>query len=174
MTVYRVRPTGREAPFDQAEIIVSKTDLRGRITYVNDVFCRVAGFTPHELLGQPHSIIRHPDMPRAVFKLLWETLAARQEIFAYVLNMAKSGDHYWVFAHITPSYDGSGNVIGYHSNRRKPEAFQTTKVAALYRELLDIETRGADQKIGMSAAFDSLVSMLRNKGISYDEFVFSL
>jgi hypothetical protein len=73
----------------------------------------VSGFTPNELLGQPHSIIRHPDMPRAVFKLLWDTLAAKQELFAYVVNMAKDDDdYYWVFAHITPSYDATSNVIG--------------------------------------------------------------
>jgi PAS domain S-box-containing protein len=174
MTAYRVKPSGREAPFAKDEIIVSKTDPKGRISYVNDVFCRVAGFTPAELLGQPHSIIRHPDMPRAVFKLLWDTLAAKQEIFAYVLNMAKSGDHYWVFAHITPSYGADGNVIGYHSNRRWPDASRVAKIAPLYRRLLDIEAKAADQKIGMNQAFSHLVATFRDKGITYDEFVFSL
>jgi PAS domain S-box-containing protein len=174
MTVYRVKPSGREAPFNEDEIIVSKTDLKGRITYANDVFCRVAGFTPNELLSQPHSIIRHPDMPRAVFKLLWATLAANQEIFAYVLNMAKSGDHYWVFAHITPSYGADGTAIGYHSNRRKPDASQVAKIARLYRGLLDIEAEAVDPKIGMNQAFDHLVTTLHDKGISYDEFVFGI
>ena len=97
--------TGVERFFDKDEIIVSKTDLKGRMTYCNDVFLRIAGYTEQELLGQPHSIIRHPDMPRCVFKLLWDTIGAGKEIFAYVINRAKNGDHYWVLAHVTPSRD---------------------------------------------------------------------
>ena len=100
-----VAPTGRERVFGEDEIIVSKTDLQGRITYANSVFLRVAGYAEEDVLGQPHSMIRHPGMPRAVFKLLWETIAGGREIFAYVKNLARDGDHYWVFAHVTPSFD---------------------------------------------------------------------
>ncbi len=114
-------PTGIERHFGEDEIIVSKTDLQGKITYANDVFIRVSGYSEEELIGAPHSLIRHPDMPRAVFKLLWDTLAAGEEIFAYVNNLAASGDNYWVFAHVTPSLGADGKVIGYHSNRRVPE-----------------------------------------------------
>ena len=71
--------------------------------------------------GQAHNIIRHPDMPRCVFDLLWKTIAGGEEIFAYVKNMAKNGDHYWVFAHVTPTFDAGGRIMGYHSNRRVPE-----------------------------------------------------
>jgi PAS domain S-box-containing protein len=98
-----VHLTGVERTFVENEIIVSKTDLKGRITYANDVFIKLAGFTETELLGQPHSIIRHPEMPRCVFKLLWDTIAEGGEIFAYVVNRSKNGDHYWVFAHVTPT-----------------------------------------------------------------------
>jgi PAS domain S-box-containing protein len=174
MSSHQVSLTGREAFFDPSEIIVSKTDLKGRITYANDVFCRVAGYQPSELLGQPHSIIRHPDVPRAAFKLVWDTLEAGKEVFAYVLNRARSGDHYWVFAHITPSYDSNGSVVGYHSNRRKPDAAQVAKIAPIYRELLGIENASADRKVGMNRAFQHLVSLLNSKGVTYDEFVFSL
>jgi len=114
LSIRRVTPSNRESPFDENEIIVSKTDTKGRITYANDVFSRVSQFTVAELLGVPHSIIRHPDMPRCVFKLLWDAIQAKQEIFAYVLNMAKSGDHYWVFAHVTPSFGADGAITGYH------------------------------------------------------------
>jgi len=113
-------PTNVEQFFDRSEIIVSKTDLKGRITYANRTFARLAGYSEAELLGQPHSIIRHPDMPRAVFKLLWDTLAERNEVFAYVKNLARDGSFYWVFAHVTPSMDADQNVVGYHSNRRVP------------------------------------------------------
>jgi hypothetical protein len=113
-------------------------------------------------------------MPRCVFKLLWDTIEAKQEIFAYVLNMAKSGDLYWVFAHVTPTRNAKGNIVGYHSNRRKPDPGQVAKVAPLYRSLLEIEQRAADRKQGMLQAFEHLVSDLRRQGISYDEFVFAI
>lgn len=166
--------SGVERFFDKDEVIVSKTDLRGRITYANRVFQRVAGYTEAELLGAPHSIVRHPDMPRCVFKLLWDTLAAGQEIFAYVLNRAHNGDHYWVFAHVTPSYDDRGTVVGYHSSRRLPDRTAVEKVVPLYRTLLDIENRHSDRKQGMEASFGAVVGLLQEKGIGYDEFVFSL
>lgn len=166
--------TGVERFFDADEVIVSKTDLKGRITYANRVFQRIAGYTEDELLGAPHSIVRHPDMPRCVFKLLWDTLAAEKEIFAYVVNRARNGDHYWVFAHVTPSYDDRGAVVGYHSSRRVPERAAIDKVVPLYRTLLDIEESHADRKQGMEAAFSTVVKLLTEKGIGYDEFVFSL
>jgi len=113
-------------------------------------------------------------MPRCVFKLLWDTIQAKQEIFAYVLNMARSGDSYWVFAHVTPTFNDQGDIVGYHSNRRKPEPGQITKVTRLYRELLDMERRAADRKQGMLQAYEHLMTDLRRREISYDEFVFSI
>ncbi|HMO11052.1 MAG TPA: PAS domain-containing protein, partial [Actinotalea sp.] len=112
-----VMPTGVERTFGADEIIVSKTDPKGRITYANQVFLRVSGYREDEVVGQPHSIVRHPDMPRAVFALLWETIQAGREIFAYINNLAADGAHYWVFAHVTTSRAG-GALVGYHSNRR--------------------------------------------------------
>jgi PAS domain S-box-containing protein len=169
-----VRPTGRESPFNESEIIVSKTDLKGRITYVNDVFLRVSRYTHGEILGQPHSIIRHPDMPRCVFKLLWDAIQSRGELFAYVVNMASNGDHYWVLAHVTPSFDAAGNVIGYHSNRRKPDAAQVAKIVPLYRSLLDEEKKNDDRKVGMKQAHELLQATLEARGVGYDQFVFSI
>jgi len=169
-----VRPSGIESPFGEEEIIVSKTDLKGRITYVNDVFLRVSRYSFSEIVGAPHSIIRHPDMPRCIFKLLWDTIQGGDEIFAYVLNMASNGDHYWVFAHVTPSRDASGQVIGYHSNRRKPRPEQLARVAPLYRSLLEQERQAADRKEGMHRAHATLMTMLRDQETDYDRFVFSL
>lgn len=174
MAEIRVVPTGRESAFAAHEMIVSKTDLKGRITYANDVFLRVSGYRATEIIGQPHSIIRHPDMPRCVFKLLWETIEAKGEIFAYVNNMAKNGDHYWVFAHVTPSFDAGGKVVGYHSNRRKPDAAQVAKIAPLYKSLLDEERRAADRKLGMQRSYDQLFATLTARGVPYDEFVFAV
>ena len=133
--------TGVERFFGDDEIIVSKTDLTGKITYANEIFYSISGFTEAEVVGQPHSMIRHPQMPRAVFKLFWETLQSGNEIFAYVDNLCKNGDHYWVFAHATPSFDARGEIVGYHSNRRVPERRSLDIVQALYRELREEELR---------------------------------
>ena len=170
----KVALTGRERFFDEHEIIVSKTDTRGRITYANDVFMRVAGYRESELLGQPHSLIRHPDMPRCVFKLLWDTIAGGQEIFAYVVNLCKDGDHYWVLAHVTPTFDGNGEIIGYHSNRRVPDRSAVETMASVYRTLRDEERRHEDSMQGMQRATEQLQGVLAAQDIAYDEFVFSL
>lgn len=167
--------TGVERTFGQDEIIVSKTDLKGNITYANEVFLRVAGYTETEIMGQPHSIVRHPDMPRAVFKLLWDTLATGAEIFAYVINKAKNGDHYWVLAHVTPSYNVAGELIGYHSSRRVPDPNTVqTVIVPLYKQLLDVENSHENRKEGMNAAFAAVLSLLEEKGVGYDELIFSL
>ena len=129
--------TNKERFFDNDDIIVSKTDLKGRIIYANQTSLAIADYKQKEVLGQPHSLIRHPDMPRSVFKLLWDTLQNGQEIFAYVKNRAKNGDHYWVIAHVTPSKNAQGKVIGYHSNRRVPDrAVLDETIIPLYQELL--------------------------------------
>jgi len=166
--------TGVERHFDEDEIIVSKTDPRGRMTYVNDVFLEVSGYTEDELIGQPHSMIRHPEMPRCIFKLLWDTIAGGQELFAYVNNRAKNGDNYWVFAHVTPTFDAAGAIVGYHSSRRCPKREQIAQIAPLYAALLAEEQRHDDRKIGMQSAYQRLLDTLAKKGIGYDEFVFSL
>lgn len=173
-TASRPTPTKTERQFGDDEIIVSKTDLKGRLAYVNDVFCRVGLYTERELIGQPHSIVRHPDMPRCVFQLLWQEIGAGREIFAYVKNMAKSGDYYWVFAHVTPSYDAAGKIIGYHSNRRVPPREAVNKAAALYAQLLAVESRYEDRKQGMQAGISTVLDLLKQNNISYGEFVFSL
>lgn len=169
-----VPPTGREARFADDEIIVSKTDLKGHVTYANDVFLRVSGYTEAEILGQPHNMIRHPDMPGSVFKLLWDTLKNGEEIFAYVVNQAKNGDHYWVFAHVTPSLDRSGRCVGYHSNRRVPYPDALPRVKELYARMLAEEKRHGDYHAGMAAATRLLTDLLAARGLTYSEFVFSL
>lgn len=174
MAKYSVQPTGRERTFGRDEIIVSKTDLKGRITYCNDVFRRVAGYEEHELLGQPHSIIRHPDMPRCVFKLLWDTIEAKGEIFAYVKNMCHNGDHYWVLAHVTPSLAADGSILGYHSSRRLPNPAAVATIEGIYRDLKAVEDKPDNRKDGMTAAYDHLVGLLKSQGVGYDQFVLSL
>ncbi|MCC0052748.1 MAG: PAS domain S-box protein [Rhodobiaceae bacterium] len=171
----RTQPVDSELTFDTSEIIVSKTDLKGRITYANRTFARIAGYREAELIGQPHSIIRHPDMPRAVFKLLWDVLEKRDEVFAYVKNLARSGGYYWVFAHVTPSFDNAHNVVGYHSNRRVPRRDVISNVIEpLYAELLAIENSEKNAKSGLQKSYAHLNDIVRSKARSYDELIFSL
>lgn len=166
--------TGVERTFPEDEIIVSKTDPKGRLTYVNDIFLQVSGFTQAELIGQPHSVIRHPDMPRCIFKLLWETIQAGREIFAYVNNRAKNGDHYWVLAHVTPNLDDAGAVQGFHSNRRVPTRGALRAVEPLYQRLLAEERRHPDRKAGQDASYAMLHDLLKSQGVPYDKFVLGL
>ncbi len=166
--------TGKERFFDDSEIIVSKTDKSGRITYANDVFLRVSRYEEQEILSQPHSILRHPDMPRCIFHRLWETVQSGSEIFAYVVNRCKNGDHYWVLAHITPSFNDQGTIIGYHSNRRTPDPVSKQAVIALYAELKREEERHDHSIAGMQAASALLAGRLADQDVDYDEFVFSL
>ncbi len=170
-----IQPTGVERFFDDNEIIVSKTDLKGRITYCNDICRNIGGYTNYELVGQPHSILRHPDMPRSIFKLLWDMITAKQEIFAYVMNIAKNGDHYWVFAHVTPSTNADGEIVGYHSSRRVPN-FSTVKdaITPLYQQLCEIEQRPSNRKQGLEQSAAALQDILKDKKVSYDEFILTL
>lgn len=167
--------TGKEQFFGENEIIVSKTNLKGHLVYCNDVFLRIAGYTEKECLGQPHSIIRHPEMPRAVFALLWQTIESGQEIFAYVVNRCKNGDHYWVNAHVTPSRSGAGEVVGYHSNRRVPDRkILESQIMPLYAQLLREEQRHSNRKDGLKSSMDMLAGVLREQGMEYDEFIATL
>ena len=167
--------TGVERTFRSDELIVSKTDRTGKITYANDVFLHLAGYTEDEILGQPHSIIRHPGMPRAVFKLLWDAIESGEEIFAYVVNRSKCGDHYWVLAHVTPNFDAGGAIIGYHSSRRAPRREAIAKVEPLYAAVIAEERRHSDRKQGLEASYRMLVDAVGKSGFdSYDRFVLSL
>lgn len=169
-----VTPTGIERPYSRDEIIVSKTDRQGRITYANDVFCRVAAFDETELLGQPHSIVRHPDMPRAVFQVLWDRLGAGKEIFAYVLNMAKDGGHYWVLAHVTPTLDARGIVVGHHSSRRWVPPRVRATVADVYATVLAAEARATSTPDKVAAGLACLDELLDAAGHTLDTWVWSL
>jgi PAS domain S-box-containing protein len=169
-----VRPTGVERSLSIDDVIVTKTDLKGRITYANEVFCAISAMSEHDLLGQPHSVIRHPDMPRAVFHLLWETIGRGEEVFAYVLNLAADGAHYWVLAHVTPSRDAAGRVIAYHSNRRTPSAAALARIKPLYQRLLAEEARHQRASSAAQAGADLLAQILAERGVSYDQFVWDL
>lgn len=169
-----IDPVDEEICFSSDELIVSKTDPRGRILYANDVFCRVAEMSTADVIGQPHSIIRHPDMPRSVFKLMWETIGAGREIFAFVKNMSATGKFYWVIAHVTPTFDVAGSITGYHSNRRAPDRGAVDRISALYRELRRTEAAASGSKDGLAAGMAALQQHLEGQGMGYDHFVWTV
>jgi len=121
------------------EWICSKTDMEGVITYANDVFSRIAGYSAKELLGQPHNIVRHPDMPCIAFAWCWDTLQMDKEWRGQVKNRCKNGDTYWVDVTMTPQRDTDGRVTGYYAVRRKMTSEKIAEMEALYKQLADAE-----------------------------------
>lgn len=169
----RIQPTTQEKTMREHDFIVSKTDTKGRITYGNETFIEFSGYTEAELLGVQHNIIRHPDMPRGVFKFLWDNVANGREVFAYVKNMAKDGSFYWVFANITPDRDASGRIVGYLSVRRAPKRSALAVVEGLYRQMLEVETK-AGPRDACEASLTLLGRVLDEKGMGYEELVLAL
>ncbi len=169
-----ITPTGVEKTFRADQIIVSKTDPQGRLTYVNDLFVEISGYAESELIGQPHNVIRHPAMPRSVFRLLWDRISSGQEIFAYVVNLSADGSHYWVLAHVTPTFDASGGIVGYHSNRRTASAEAINQVSALYQRLIAEESRHSNARDAVEAGRVLLEDELAAAGATYDELVWQL
>jgi PAS domain S-box-containing protein len=173
MSLRDIVPTDKEIVMREDEFIVSKTDLKGKITYGNKTFIEFSGFEEHEVLGVQHNVIRHPDMPRGVFKLLWGHIQEGKEIFAYVKNICKNGSFYWVIANVTPSVDQFGKVVGYYSVRRKPNPRAIPVISELYRQMLDIEKKTGTRD-AIAASTQLLEKTLREKGLSYEQFVLSL
>ena len=164
-----IAPNNNEKQLSADEFIVSKTDKNGKIIYGNKIFIKISGYSEAELLGKPHSILRHPEMPKIIFKYLWDRMKEKKEIFAYVKNLCKDGSYYWVLANVTVTLDANDNVIDLHSVRRKPSSKAMQVIPALYKELLEAERSG-----GMEASEKLLNSTLKAKGESYDDFVFNL
>ena len=168
-----VVPTDRERVMRDDDFIVSKTDLSGRITYGNRIFIEYSGYAEDQLLGTQHNIIRHPDMPRAAFKLAWSTIESGKEFFAYVKNMSRDGSFYWVFTHITPDFGPHGDIVGYYSVRRCPKRSAIEKIEPVYRQMLAAE-RDAGAKHAIDAGTKVLLDLLQSTGMSYEQLVFAL
>lgn len=169
----KLTPTALEKVMRTDDFIVSKTDAKGRITYGNRIFIEFSGYSERELLGSQHNIIRHPDMPRGVFKFLWDTIQAKNECNAYVKNLAKDGSFYWVFANVTPDYSPGGEIVGYTSVRRKPAADVVRLMDGVYRTMLEIEKQ-AGPRDACAASLKYLTGLLAEKRLSYGEFILSL
>jgi len=168
-----ITPTAVERKMREEDFIVSKTDAKGIILYGNPIFIEFSGYTEEELLGTQHNVVRHPDMPRSVFKFVWDTINTGKEFFGYVKNMAKDGSFYWVFTHITPDLDPSGKIIGFTSVRRCAKREAIAAVEPVYRDMLAAEKQ-AGARDAIAAGTKVLMDVLNKAGISYEELVFSL
>ena len=168
-----ITPISVERVMREDDFIVSMTNPKGIITYGNRTFIEFSGYSEPELLGSQHNIIRHPDMPRAVFKLLWDKIQNKEECFAYVKNMSKDGGFYWVFTNVTPNFDANENITGYFSVRRKPKASGIKTMAEVYRIMLEAEKKAGPAN-AIAASTKILVDILKDKGLSYDELVLAI
>lgn len=156
----RPTPLDIEIELDPKRYIVSETDAKGKITYCNDYFMEVSGYSEEELIGKPHNIVRHPDMPKVVFKLLWETISAGKNINALVKNLAKDGRYYWIFTEFEIRKDtDTGEIIGYHAARKSISKHVIEIIADLYTKLLQIEK---DNSIEVTQEY--LINFLKDKG----------
>lgn len=163
----------KEVSFGRDEMIISKTDLQGRLTYANRTFMRVANFSEIQLLGHNHNIIRHPSMPRGVFYGLWKTLQSGQEFFGFVKNSTADGNFYWVFANITPDVM-NGKTVGYYSVRRTPSKASVDVISTIYHQMCTME-QGADRKQAPELSWNWMVDKVdREQGISYERYVLDL
>lgn len=173
-----ITPTQREIVMRDDDFIVSKTDSVGKLTYCNPIFIEFSGYTELELLGKQHNIVRHPDMPRAVFKLLWETIRSGEEFYGFVKNLSKDGSYYWVYAYITPSFSVCENgkppeIIGYFSVRRKPIKRKLDIIQPIYRDMLAAE-KSVNRGEAIAAGMAVLNNLIGPTGKDYREFILTL
>lgn len=130
----RVFYSDLEIPYPEGRLVVSTTDKSGIITHANKAFVELSGYNIDELIGSPHSILRHPDMPSVAFKDLWDKVAQGRFWQGYVKNLRKDGAYYWVKATVIPNIR-KGEVVGYTSVRRKPSRAKVNEAIALYKTL---------------------------------------
>lgn len=160
-------PINEQVPLDKYKYILSRTDDKGTIEFGNDYFYEISGYSTHEMIGHPHSMIRHPDMPKVVFKLMWDRLKQGKNIFAVVKNLAKDGRYYWVTTKFEIRKDPMDNSItGYMAYRQAAKPKSVDKISKLYEELLAIE-----KSSGVEASEKYLIGYLESKRATYDEFI---
>ncbi|TDP03078.1 PAS domain-containing protein [Flavobacterium sp. 245] len=163
----RPTPSDREVDWNKNKVLLSKTDTKGTILYANEDFIDVSGYDEFELIGQPHNIIRHPDMPKVIFKFLWDSIKASKNIHVIIKNMSKTGRYYWVITDFKIIADSNGEIVGYFGTRKSvPEDIVVKFIEPLYKKLLHIE-----EASGMSASEEYLVGFLEERKKTYMEYI---
>lgn len=169
-TIQRPTPIDREVQWDKSKVLISETDTAGTITNVNDVFCAVSHYSESELIGQPHNLIRHPDMPRLIFKLLWDNLKIGNNFVGVIKNLSKTGEYYWVVTDFEMRRDAMGNITHYIGRRKAvPQGAIDNYLAPFYESLLKMEKIGG---VELSSRF--FKNYLSKQGKDYIDFVISV
>ncbi|MBP1225912.1 PAS domain-containing protein [Flavobacterium sp. 1355] len=165
--ITRPSPSDREVDWNKTKVLLSKTDTKGTILYANEAFIDVSGYDEFELIGQPHNVIRHPDMPKVIFKFLWDSIKANQNIHAIIKNMSKTGRYYWVITDFKIISDSDGEIVGYFGTRKSvPDDIIIKFIEPLYKKLLHIE-----EASGIHASEEYLIGFLEERNKSYMEYV---
>jgi PAS domain S-box-containing protein len=163
----KITPIDKEVSWDKSQVIMSKTNEFGTIEYANEVFVDVSGYEDYELMGQPHNMIRHPDMPKVIFKVLWENLKKGNNFHAIVKNLAKSGRYYWVVTDFEIGKDEKGVIVNYFGRRRAvPQEVIALHIEPLYKKLLQIEAAS-----GLEYSEKYLIGFLEEKESSYVDYI---
>jgi len=157
----RPAPKSNEIEVKPVDIVVSKADEDGDIEYANPIFYKLSGYSKKELTHAPHSILRHPDMPKVVFKYLWDELKKGNEVYAFVKNMTKDGSFYWVFAYVRGAFNPDDSLRNYVSTRKTMSLSARTIIEPLYEKLLDIE-----KSDGVEASEKELMGMLDGRNFN--------
>lgn len=169
-----VTPINRERNIPVDQLLVTHADLKGSITYANGYFCQAQACGEKDLIGQPHNLMRHPDMPAAVFHLIWERIRDGREIFAYVKNLACTGEYYWTLSHLTPHFDSSHRIDSYQCFRRAVSSESIMAAEEIYGELRLIERNTRTMEQGLAAGRQHLDGIMNRLGSDYDQWVLSL
>jgi PAS domain S-box-containing protein len=164
--IYRPISLDKEIKFSKKKFIVSKTDLKGKIIFINKNFSEISGYDEAELVGVPHNIVRHPDMPRAIFFLIWQSLKSGQPISGVIKNLAKTGEYYWVIAELEPKFNPKGEIVALTAFRRAAPQDVIDTIEELYATMLAIE-----KKHGMEKSLTYLDAFLEEHELSYNEFI---
>jgi len=166
-----VRPTPqeREIKLDPSKTIMSKTNSQGVIEYANEYFMEISGYEEYELMGQPHNVIRHPDMPKVIFKVMWERLHEGGNIHALVKNMSKDGRYYWVLTDFDTKFDAEGNIISHYARRKAAPGNAVFQIEKLYKTLKAIEDNQSAE-----TAEKYFMGLLEEKGMTYDQYILEL
>ena len=163
---YRPTPSDRELEWDKTKQLLSKTDAKGNILYANEAFIDVCGYDDFELMDKNHNLLRHPDMPKVIFKLLWENLARNRECSMIVKNMSKTGRYYWVYNDITSTTDNDDNVFFTGKQKAVPADVIAQHVEVLYRKLLQVEKAS-----GTQSSENYLIGFLEERNKSYVQYI---
>ena len=163
MAVIHPKPTGNEVLLVPDKVIMSKTDHKGVIQYVNDYFIEICGYNQDELIGKPHNIIRHPDMPKVIFKTMWQKLHKGENLYAIVKNLTKDGSYYWVVTKFETTYDEHGKIISHYARRKSVPTEVRETAESIYKIILDIE------KYDVELAEKTFYEILEKYGLTYDD-----